>query len=301
MAMNIRKAEAEDIPEILSLFNANTAPPKSAYHFQWWNRIPSVTFCATQGERIVGMFVVLRRKLINNLSCGVLMGLVVEKEWRGRGLFKDLGDLAMNYFEDIDLFCCLTNQIGEKALKKNFDFRTIDTIETMLLPIAANTDCPEYVNTPITADTRFTNFRIRKNDTVMFSADGEFRRWRFASHPRFSYRMIRADSDEFVVMNTYRDEETNIRYGDIADFESKALEEGRLIPLFNCASVSLKKDVDMVTIQAVPNSLLHGVAKKMGFRESDIRHYFSIKVKEPHNEYLYDSSKWLLKWGDYLR
>lgn len=301
MALQVRKAEDDDIPEIRSLFNSYTTPPKSAYFFQWWNNIPSVTFCAISAGKIVGMFVVLKRRLINNLNCGVLMGLIVAKEWRGSGLFKELGVTAMNYFEDMDLFCCLTNSVGKKALEKNFDFRTTDTIETMTLSSNAPADCHDYTCTPITSNTRFNNFKLDKEDTLMFLADEEFRRWRFAVHHRYSYDMVRMDSNEFAVINRYHETETNIRYGDIVDFEPEELEENRLIKLFNRACLGLGKDIDVVTIQAVPNSLLHRVGKKMGFVESNVKHYFCIKVKEPCNEYLYDSSTWLIKWGDYLR
>lgn len=233
------------------------------------------------------------------------MGLIVEKEWRGRGLFKELGDKAMNYFEDIDLFCCLTNQVGKKALEKNFNFRTIDNIETMILDSSTNTninvECRDYVCAPITSNTRFNNFKIKKEDTAMFLPDDEFRQWRFVSHPRYSYHIIRMDSNEFVVINKYYDKETNIRYGDIVDFETETLEENKLINLFNCAYLSLRKDVDMITIQAVPNSLLYRVGKKIGFVESNIKHYLCIKVKESYNKYLYNPSNWFIKWGDYLR
>lgn len=46
MALQIRKATADDIPGMMLLYNFYTTPPKSAYFFQWWNIIPSVTFCA---------------------------------------------------------------------------------------------------------------------------------------------------------------------------------------------------------------------------------------------------------------
>ncbi len=305
MALQIRKAVAEDIPEIMRLFNAYTTPPKSAYFFQWWNSIPSVTFCAEYAGEIVGMFVVLRRKLINNLNCGVLMGLIVESEWRARGLFKELGDKAMSHYDDIDLFCCLTNIAGKKALEKNFNFSTIGTVETMVIASNAYTnmdvECQYNVCTPIASNTKFNNFKFENEDVVMFLADEDFRRWRFALHPRYSFQMIHTDANDFVITNKYCDNETKIRYGDIVDFETEALEEGRLINLFNAAYLSLAKDVDRVTIQAIPESLLHGVGQKMGFVESNLRHYFCVKVKEPYNEYLYNASKWLLKWGDYLR
>jgi len=301
MGLQIRKATPDDIPGMMLLFRSSIAISKSASFFQWWNSTSSITYCAIDEGKLVGMFVVLKRKLINNFNCGVLMGLLVDREWRGKGLFKELGNKAMNYYEDIDLFCCLTNSVGKKALEKNFDFRTIDTIETMVLAGHANVDSHDYIHTPITSDTRFNNFMMGEGDKVMFLADEEFRRWRFALHPRYAYSMIRKDSGEFAVINKYCDKETNMRYGDIVDFETEALEEGSLINLLNDASLSLAKDVDRVTIQAIPKSLIHGVGQKMGFVESNLRHYFCVKVKEPYNEYLYNASKWLIKWGDYLR
>ncbi len=305
MALQIRKAVTEDIPKIMRLFNAYTAPPKSAYFFQWWNSIPSVTFCAEYEGEIVGMFVVLRRKLINNMNCGVLMGLLVENEWRGRDLFKELGDKTMGYYNDVDIFCCLTNITGKKALENNFNFSTIGRIETMVMPSSAYTnmdvDCQSRVCAPIESKTQFHNFKFEKGDIIMFLADEDYRLWRYALHPHYSYQMIRNDSNDFVITNKYYDNVTKIKYGDIVDFETSCLEEKNITNMINCAYSSLRKYVDMVTIQAVPNSLLHGVVKKMGFVESDINHFFCVNVKDKQNEYLYDSSKWLIKWGDYLR
>ncbi len=299
--LHIRKATSDDIPGMMLLFSSALAITKSASFFQWWNKFPSITYCAVAEGKLVGMFVVLKRKLINNLSCGVLMGLLVGNAWRGRGLFKQLGDHAMAYFDDIDLFCCLTNQVGKKALEKNFNFRTISNIETMSLAINADNACSDHESTPITTNTRFVNLNRGGAGTIMFLADEEFRQWRYGAHPRYSYAMINADSNEFAVINKYFDKETNLRYGDIVDFETEELDEKSLIDIVNSVVLTLQKDVDIVTIQAVPNSLLHTISKKIGFRESNIKHCFSIKAKEPCNEYLYDSARWLIKWGDYLR
>lgn len=305
MALQIRKAGTEDIPKIMRLFNAYTAPPKSAYFFEWWNSLPSVTFCAESGDEIVGLFVVLRRKLINHLNCGVLMGLIVHKEWRGRGLFKELGDRAMDYYDDIDLFCCLTNFTGKKALENNFGFNTIGDIKTMIMPSYAysnkDSECPQHICTPIASGTKFYNFKYKNENTMMFLADKDFRRWRFAFHPRYSYQLLQTDSDGFIITNIYYDKETEIRYGDIIDFEASGLEEDSIATLINCACLNLRKDVDMITIQAVPNGLLHRVVTKMGFVESSIRHFFCVSIKDYQNDYLHNFSNWLIKWGDYLR
>jgi len=305
MELQIRKAVTEDIPKIVELFNANTAPPKSEYFFHWWNSLPSVTFCAVYQGNIVGMFVVLRRKLINNLNCGVLMGLIVKKEWRGGRLFKVLGDKAMNYYDDMALFCCLTNTRGKKALEKNLDFSTICSIETMVMAsdsrLNVHKKCQASALVPVSSDTAFDNSKIEKGDVIMFLADQYFRRWRFAQHPRHSYQMMRIDSDEFIISNKYYDEESKISYADIVDFETPSLKEDRLMDLFSCAYLTLRNDVDMVTIQAVPDSLLHSAVKRIGFAGSDIRHFLCVNVKDRRNDYLYDPSNWLIKWGDYLR
>jgi hypothetical protein len=305
MELQIRKAVVEDIPKIVELFNAYTAPPKSEYFFHWWNSLPSVTFCAVYGGEIVGMFVVLRRKLINNLNCGVLMGLIVKKEWRGGKIFKVLGDKAMGYYDDMVLFCCLTNASGKKALEKNLDFSTIASIETMFMASDSrskvDTKCQSSVWSPVAPDTKFDHSKIERDEVIMFLADQYFRQWRFAQHPRHSYQMMHIDSNEFIISNKYYDDESKLRYGDIVDFETPSLEEDRLVDLLSCAYLTLRKDVDMVTIQAVPDSLLHAAVKRIGFVESNIRHFFCINVKDIKNDYLYEPSNWLIKWGDYLR
>lgn len=307
MTLEIRKAKTEDIPQLMSLFNSYVTPNRPESGFHWWNATPSVTFCAITEQELVGMFKVLRRRLTNNLNCGVLMGLLVKSEWRGRGLFKELGTAAMDYFEDIDLFCCLTSLLGKKALEKNFEFKAIDNIETMVLAdsislTADDNDSRSYTYAPITSNTRFYNLTKKgEKDVVMFLADDKFRNWRFALHHLNSYEMIKMNSDEFIVANKYHDKEKGIRYGDIVDFEPLAFDEEQLTGIFKSACLSLRKDVDMVTIQAIPNSVAYKAAKRIGFIESSMKHIFCVKVKDPRNEYLYNPSNWLIKWGDYLR
>lgn len=302
MSLKVRKAEPEDIPDIRGLFNSYVTPPKSEYAFQWWNNLPSITFCAVDEREVVGTFIVLRRKLINGLNCGVLMGLLVKDDWRGSGLFKELGDKAMMYFNDLDVFCCLPNWPGKRALEKNFGFRTIGDIITMVKPGTARQKVFNEQNVcNVEAKTEFYNFKIAPDDVLMFFADRDFRLWRFAAHPRHSYQLIRMDSQEYAVIKKYIDNGSETRYGDIVDFETEAMKEENIINVLEGAYAGLSHDVDLVTIQAIPDSLLHAVAKKMGFVESNVRHYFCMNVKDVQNDYLYNSRKWIIKWGDYLR
>lgn len=305
MAVKIRKATIEDIPKIKPLINAYSSPYKSLDFLRWFQfgtQIPTITFCAEDGGDLVGMFMVYKRKLNNGLKCGVLMGLIVIEKWRGTGLFKELGENAMNYFKDLDMFCCLTNMRGEHVLEKNFNFRTISRINTMYLDISGVNDCQHsYINKKITPDTRFNSFKSDIEEINMFLADDKFRQWRFTSHPRYSYNMLQMDSKEFAITNIYVDDKKEIRYCDIVDFELLALEKDRLIELIKCVCLSLQKDVNLITVQSTPNSLLYNILKEIGFAESNTNHYFSLKVKDSHNEHLYKAENWAVKWGDYLR
>lgn len=304
MTVQIRKAADRDIPELMRLFRENTPAEKSADFFRWWNSFASVTFCAESDRGIAGMFVILRRKLANELNCGVLMGLIVEREWRGRGLFKAVGDEALGYYDDMDMFCCLTNVAGRKALENSFGFRAIGDIVTMIKPVnpfevMGGED--EIRVCSAAPDTEFCNYAVKDENVLMFRADTDFRRWRFGRHPCRSYRIIQTGAGDFVVTNTYHDPATGRMCGDIADFEISVLEENRIGQLCESACSCLSREVGTVTIKAVPDSLLHRAALKAGFAESEDRHFFCLKVRDAKNDYLHNASSWLIKWGDFLR
>jgi GNAT superfamily N-acetyltransferase len=303
MQWEIRKAETKDIPQMMSLFSSQIAAQKSEGFFHWWNAIPSITYCAIRDEELIGMFVVLKRKLTNDLHCGVLMGLLVKTEWRGTGLFKELGEAAMAHFDDIDFYCCLTNALGKKALEKNFAFRAVGTIETMCLAKSAHIadTAREYPCAPVTGDTAFDAAEGIRRDPLMFLADARFRRWRFADHPFNAYCIMRQESGVFAVVNPFYDKSRQVTYADIVDYELRSFDEENVQDVLTRVSASLGNHANVVTIQAVPHSMLHRVVKKIGFEESSAQHCFCVKIKEPKNEYLYNASDWLIKWGDYLR
>lgn len=305
MELLIRKAEIEDIPKIEPLINACATPYKSIDYLKWWNfgyLVPTVTFCAIHQDLLVGMFMVYKRTLTNGLKCGVLMGLGVRENWRGRGLFRKLGQEAMNYFRDIELFVCLPNQSGRKALEKNLSFKTIGSINTMVLNSEKlNWHAHQCIRKQITPETIFHNFDNITEKIFMFRSDKEFRRWRFSIHPRYTYQLIRMDNGEFLIVNIYKDENSGIRYGDIVDFELSVFNLAHLRRIINCAYCSLKKDVDHITIQAIPNSMLYDIVKEIGFSESEMYHNLCLKVIHSQNDFLYAADNWLIKWSDYMR
>jgi len=304
MNLEIKKADVSDIQSLTSLINSIVLPYKSEQYLNWHNfssQIPTINYCAHYKDEIVGMFMVFRRKLTNGLVCGVLMGLAVKKEFRGDGLFKKLGDYAMDFFEDIDVFCCLPGSYGKNAIVKNFGFKALGSIKTMFFDNKMEHCDQKYTCKQISHGMKFDNFTKENQKYVMFLADNEFRQWRFASHPRYLYNLIQFDSGEFVITKQYFHKEKGINFCDIVDFECQKMEEKRLHDLLNCACSCLKKDADIVTIQAIPDSFLYKAVKQMGFVESNMEHFFCLKVAKQRYEHLYNASDWLIKWGDYLR
>jgi len=301
MRLQIRKARLDDIPGMVELFYESLGVHKSVNNFIWWNKLPSITYCAMDKGKLVGMFMVIRRKLYPDLNCGVLMGLVVNNRWKGKGLFKELGEKALNHYGDIDVFCCLTNQVGKKALARNFNFKTIETIETLSINPKNSAPFKNCVGKKIVSAAEFNSFNKKNNKVIMFLTNENFRKWRYLDHPHYSYELIRLDSNEYAIINRFPITENKVKYGDLVDFETKKLDENNLTKLFECVLNVLGKDRDLITLQAVPESYLYKISKIFGFEESETRHYLSIKVRDTSNEYLYEPSRWLIKWGDFLR
>ena len=70
-------------------------PYKTIEYMKWWffnKLIPVSVYCAVVDNSIIGTTAVFKRQLTNGLTCGVLMGLVVNRSWWGKGIIKKLFD-----------------------------------------------------------------------------------------------------------------------------------------------------------------------------------------------------------------
>jgi GNAT superfamily N-acetyltransferase len=304
--MVIREAVPLDIDGAMALMNRNASPKKTPEFMKWWNfgTFPSTTFVAEERGELVGMFIVFKRRLTNGLGCGVLMGLVVDPDWRGTGLFGDVGRRAMSCCEDLDVFVCLTNKRGRRALEHHFGFRTIETIETMVSSEGLHSTGSDRggVFATVAQDTAFDCAKPFRPGTIAFEADEAFRRWRFGLRPdNAPYLAARVDSGDSFIVKRYYHEEKETHYGDIFDFDLHDFSHAGLARLIGSARSMLGAGVEALTMQAVGRSSFYEMLMKIGFVESDMKHFFCMKVKESEKAYLYDPGEWIVKWGDFLR
>ena len=305
--LDIREVESKDVSELVPFFNSGIyyPPYKTPEILRWWileSLIPVITYCAFYNDEIVGTFSVFKRKLTNNLNCGILMGLVVKKEFRGTAIFRILGEKAMNKFEDMDLFICLPNMNGAKALEKNFNFKTIGKVETMINSDIRNINGKECTIEIIDHRTKYHCIKQKTEKFIMFESDYKFWKWKYAIHPIFTHNIFYFSKEEYIIIKIFTDEDNGKKFGDIVDYVIPSLDkEGIYNLLSNACSNINRLDLDVITIQALPNSLLHYVAKEMGFKSSKHHHHFCLKVKDKRHNYLFEPKNWLIKWGDYLR
>jgi len=301
-----RKATQKDIPQIMSLINTKWANYNSENHYTWMlfnAAIPVVTTGAFYKDKLIGMFTLHKRKLSNGYECGLASGLIIDDQWKGKGYFPILGNMAISTFKDLDLVCSLPNIIGKSALERSLEFKTVGKISTMILDsLEEPKGIDEEVSyAPVTMETQFTRME-KDNSYFMFETNHSYRLWRFALHSLYKYYVITFSSNEFVIVKVFKNSETGINYGDILDFECSLTNTERLkkIILSSCWVLQQKMGADLVTIWTNPNSLLCKVTKELGFTEADHNPFFCVRVLNSMLEHLYDYSSWHIVRADIL-
>lgn len=309
LSIEISEAKFEDIPDLVSCINTGVHFPPywTASELKWWffeYPFPLILYRAIHKEETVGTFAVFKRELTNNINCGVLMGLVIKNEWKGKGLFKMLGEKAMKHFNDIDLFVCFPNIIGAKALEKNFNFKTITRVETLILDEndINKKQAESFSIEKINSITTFKNYKKNQDKYLMFKNNEIFRDWRYRQNPHFSFYIITDQRKNFSIVKMFDDKDRGKKFGDIIDFEMEYVDKKSFFDLMIITCSALNKfNIDAITIKAIPNNLTYEVAKEIGFKESNSNHYFCVKRKKPGIDIINNPQNWIIRWGDFMR
>lgn len=287
--VNFRKARESDCRQLTQLFTAQYLRKKDESYFLWqyfkpyW---PTILMVACAGEQIIGTFGMAKRKLNNGLVAGQAIDLLIAPEWRGKGVFKDLGNCVMEEIGDTDLFCCLPNLTGKIACQKAFGWHTLGRIDTL----AVRSDLiPSGLK------------ELKKEELayIWFDYSLKFCRWRFGKNPDYKYTTSKFDKDEFTVGKIFIDPETGKRFGDIVYYKSKSGDAGHLAEIFSkTASVLRSQKAQWITTWALDHTKYRPILSSLGFRRVISQRYLTLMVKAKKNEYLYDFSAWHLVQAD---
>lgn len=280
-----RKAKRNDIPKLVSLINSNYNRKKNEDYFKWQfftQRLPSLIICAFKGKRLIGMFGLQKRFLLSSsLICAQAIDLLVSEDFRGKGIFTNMGSFAETEFKGLDFIFTLANTKGKSACQKGLSYKTINIVRTYELNKNISFRKNYAQIEKIGQNTKFKNFKHKlPKDTLRFKYEHFYRKWRYALNPIYSYYIAKIKTGEFAIFKVFRDPITCRLSGDIVDFECLREEKDKLnsIILSSCHYLQEKLGIRRLTIWAIPKTAIHDVVKDIGFNESNEKRYFCIKA-----------------------
>lgn len=301
--IEFRPVKISEGDQFVSLMNRTYARKKAIEYFKWQffdSPLKSVLMGAFLKERLIGCFGLQCRKLNNGLTAGQAIDLIVDEDFRGRGIFSKLGKAAVDYFGDsLDFYFSLPNASGRGALGGSLGYKTIMVIRTLVLTTVGekhNHDLARIIGT--WDDLTIKNNKKAQSRSLYFVRDLEELKWRFGDNPDYGYSIIKINGDAFAIVKIFVDPVNQEHFGDIVDFGFKVEGVSLLESLFSSAADYFReKAANKVTCWPSSNNLVK-ILDKIGFVETSQERYFCINVFQPGHEYLYDASNWFLVEAD---
>lgn len=286
--MQFRVVKQKDIHQLLELMNNQYARKKSEKYFNWQyfnSSIPTILICADINGKIVGMFGLQKKRLTNGTVGGQAIDMLIHPEYRNQGIFYDLGNIALNYFNDLDFLFVLPNIYGKNAVLKNFDFKNLSSINNLIL------SKHDYIKTDVELETHTINY------TFKFTYTHDYFNWRFINHSDYQYSKITIDERNYAFVKIFIDPISNIKYGDIVYFESNiSTMLNRLIE--KCCDYLFEEEISIITSWSLPNNISYEVFKRKGFKDVIQERYYCLKTIRNNMDDLYNIKNWCLFQSD---
>ncbi len=301
--LNIRPVSIHEADQFIFLLNKTYSRKKTVDYFKWQyfdTPLKTALIGAFLSNKLIGCFGLQCRMLNNGLVGGQIIDIVVEEEYRGKGIFSEMANYAFDYFRnEMDFGFILPNVAGRQATEKALSWKNLYTIKTLM--------CKSYSrvferDSNITVIDDWSNIVLgNKKDSLnmlYFVREKEYLQWRFGKNPEYRYVIIKRD-DFFVVAKTFIDPVTGGKFGDIVDFGygSKNLNPIRAI-FISAINYFIESGIEEVTTWAFPHTPVYTILKNIGFAESQQERYFCLKPFRPHLDYLNDINNWFLIQAD---
>ncbi len=292
--INIRQGKTEDIPALVKLFNRNYKRQKTAGYFRWQffnSAYPTLLILAWDDRQVVGMFGLQTRVLKSNLKVGQAIDMIIDENYRGKGLFEKLAAAAIALCGDIDALMVLTNLIGRFAVERRLGWKVAGMIPALVMEAKSNlaVDARKVVSDAGQMQLKSEEFLYTDNTC----------QWRFDEHPDYSYTRITLDNDCFAYIKTFTEPDSRSVTGDIM-YVGGCLKSNNDIArvLTKCCSNPNLDGVDSFALWALPGTPLHMVATQLGFEDRTQPRFLCCKSLNESSRHQENIESWCLFLSD---
>lgn len=289
--IDFKPIEKTHIPQAVNLINSQYVIKKTENYFLW-QYFDSYQQAALIGayfkNEIIGMSGIQKRKLQNGTNIGILMDLIINPKWQGRGITLSLIEKTIHSFANIDAVIGFPNAKGRNVLEKRGKFKNLGRINAVVITA-------KDINTSACSNIQKMNEKFFE-----FEYSKRFLTQRFNQHPLYKYDYVNLSSEIFAVTKIFIDPTKNNKIiGDIVYFNCDLNNESIARDLFLKAILHLKeKSAEIITTWILPHISLYKVLKLIGFLELSQERYLCLKVLNSRYEYLYDFARWHIVQAD---
>jgi hypothetical protein len=275
--MQYRLATRADVPRLRELMNAQYARKKTDAYFHWQyfdSAWPTRVMCTVVDGRVMGMFGMQQRHLVDGTRVGQAIDLLLDPSLRGSGAFAQMGERILAEWPDLQAVCVLPNLNGRNAVVRALQWPVLGKVDALDWqtdqPLAPTMD--EVPLPPMPA-------QLAWNDREL--------QWRFAAHPDYRYTWHGP-----VLTKLFEDPLTGQRFGDLV------LLQGAPTAIRTAALALAAQGVGRVTTWALPHTPLWQALRALGFTPLAQERYFCLRVLDPAVTHLADWRKWSLQPAD---
>jgi hypothetical protein len=280
-----RCAERIDAEKMADLINNQYARKKTVKYFFWQyfdSPLPSFSMTAWNGNELIGMFGVQQKILSDKTKAVQFIDLLIKKEWRGKGIFRELSLRAFALFPEAELFFVLPNKNGKDACEK-LGLRTIAKIDTLI-----------FRGKPKKPARKTPDKAGKYLHIVKKSADIK---WRFKENPDYTYEKISIAKNGNAQIKVFTDPVSGTKYGDIVDVTVKK-SDAYINVVKKALAHFQKNNIGEVTIWAFPHTEMYPKLLNEGFIPVPQERYFCINVLDKKHKNLYNIKMWDLQESD---
>lgn len=289
----IKPANQCDIPQLVALMNSEYARKKTKQYFIWQffeSIYPTVLMTASIDNRIMGMFGLQKRILNNGAVVGQAIDMLIDKKWRGKGLFSMIANKAFEFFDDLDLLVVLPNRNGKSAVEKSLGWKCLVKIDNLTLDLKAY----KY-----NASNNLYHSTKSESNPSHFLYNSEIINWRFDNHPEYKYTFVNQNNKNYAVMKVFTDPLSKKRIGDIVYICTDRKDISILENLINKTIESFQRHgITLITTWGLPHTPLYQFARAMGFKTIPQERYFCVKILNPRFSGLSNIEYWHLVQAD---